>query len=77
MKLRKIYIDRLVLGAILYRLHIIIIQSLFFYAFYGFTTGVWEWKWAVGTSIMWNIINTGLYLNYHYWFARICKLGRE
>ena len=69
--MRKIKIKLLGISGIVYRFHVIIIQSIFFY----FLTG--KWKWAVGTSIVWNLINTFLYYNYHYWFARIFKLGKE
>lgn len=34
-----------------------------------------KWKWAIGTSIAWNVINTIAYYNYHYWFARMVRLG--
>jgi len=34
-------------------------------------------KYALGVSLLWNIINTALYFLYHYIFARIFKLGKE
>ena len=71
MKLRKIKNKTLGVSGIVYRLHVILIQSVFFW----FLTG--RWKWAVGTSLVWNVINTCLYYNYHYWFARFFKLGRD
>jgi len=77
MKLRKIRVNRLLISGIIYRLHIILIQSVFWYIFYGMTSNTWKWEWAVSSSIIWNIFNTALYYNYHYWFARLCKLGKD
>jgi len=74
---RKIKVGRLLLSGIVYRLHIVIIQSVFWYVFNGVTLDVWEWKWAISSSIAWNVLNTILYYNYHYWFARLFKLGRR
>ena len=71
MKLRKIKTGLLGISGVVYRLHIIVIQSIFFYIITG------EWKWAIGISLAWNIINIGLYYNYHYWFARLYKLEKE
>jgi len=71
MKLRKIRLNRLALSGIIYRIHIILIQSVFFWLLTG------EWKWAIGVTLAWNCANTFLYYNYHYWFARVCKLGRN
>jgi len=76
-KLRKIKVKLLGASGIVYRIHIIIIQSCFWYVFFGVMKGVWEWKWAISSSIAWNILNTCLYYNYHYWFARLFKLGKE
>jgi len=50
---------------------VIVVQSIFFYILTG------KWKWAIGTSIAWNVINTFLYYNYHYWFARIFVIGKN
>ena len=69
--LRKIRVKLLGLSGIVYRLHVILIQSVFFWILTG------DWKWAIGTSLVWNILNTFLYYNYHYWFARIFKIGRD
>ena len=71
MKLRKIKLNRLLVSGICYRIHVVFVQSIFFYLLTG------EWKWAIGTSIAWNVINTFLYYNYHYWFARLFKIGGE
>lgn len=75
MKLRKIRNRRLFISGILYRIHIIIIQSIFWYLLFGITSNIWKWEWAVSSSIIWNICNTFLYFNWHYWFARLVKLG--
>ena len=71
MKMRQIKVSLLGVSGIVYRLHIVLIQSVFFWVITG------SWKWAIGTSITWNIINTCLYYNYHYWFARLFKLGKD
>ena len=76
-KLRKIKVSKLFISGIVYRLHIIILQSIFWYIFFGMTTGNWRWEWAISSSIIWNLFNTLLYYNYHYWFARLVKLGKE
>lgn len=77
MKLRKIKVNRLLISGIIYRIHIIILQSIFWYFFYGMTIGMWEWKWAISSSLIWNAFNTMLYYNYHYWFGRLVKLGKD
>lgn len=73
--LRKIKCKKLLIGGLLYRLHIILIQSVFWYLFYGYVAKAWVWEWAIGSSIIWNTLNTLLYFNWHYWFARMVKLG--
>lgn len=69
--MRQIRTKRLFLSGIVYRIHVIIAQSLFFFILTG------EWQWAVSTSVIWNLVSTCLYYNYHYWFARLLKLGKE
>jgi len=76
-KLRKIRIDRLFIQGLLYRVHIILIQSIFWYILLGITTGMWKWEWAISSSLLWNVINTFLYYNFHYWISRLWKLGKE
>jgi len=71
MHLRKIKLGSLGLSGAVYRVHVVLVQSLFFYALTG------EWKWAIGASLAWGLINTFLYYNYHYWFARLFKIGVE
>lgn len=67
--MRNIRFNRLLISGVVYRLHIIVIQTIFFWIITS------EWKWAIGTSLAWNAINTVAYYNYHYWFARLVKLG--
>ena len=55
--MRKIKLSTLGISGICYRLHIVVIQSVFFYLLTG------EWEWAIGISITWNVINTLLYYN--------------
>ena len=64
-------------SGLLYRLHIIAIQSVFWYIFYGLTMNMWEWKWAISSSIIWNIVNTVLYFNWHLLFASFFKVGKD
>ena len=54
---------------IIYTLHVIVIQSIFFYLL------THNWRWAIETSIAWNVINTLVYCNYRYWLARLIKMG--
>ena len=77
MKLRKIRLDRLLISGIIYRIHIIIIQSIFWYFFFGITADIWEPKLAVSSSLVWNIVNTYLYYQYHYVILRLVKFGKE
>jgi len=74
LKLRKIRVKLLGISGIIYRLHVIVVQSIFFYVLAGEER---EWRWAIQASIAWNIINTFLYYNYHYWFARIFVIGKN
>ena len=76
-KLRKIKVGLLGISGIVYRIHIVILQSCFWYVFWGVSRNVWNWEWAIGSSVLWNILNTILYYNYHYWFARLFKLGKD
>lgn len=70
-RLRKIKTGLLAKSAITYRLSVITIQTLFFWAITG------EFKLALGTSIAWNCINMAWYWTYHYYFIRLFKLGKE
>lgn len=74
---RKIKWGLIGISGICYRIHIIIIQSLFWYVFYGIIANRWEWAWAISSSIIWNIFNTLLYFNWHLNFARYFKVGKD
>ena len=76
-KPRAIKLKLIGLSGLFYRIHIIIIQSIFWYIFYGLTTHVWAWEWAISSSILWNIFNTILYYNWHVNFARYFRVGKE
>ncbi len=69
--MRKIKLKLLGISGILYRVHVVVIQSIFFWLLTG------KWEWAIGISIVWNIINTFLYYNYHYWFAKLFRIGKD
>jgi len=75
LKLRKIKLKVLLLEGAIYRVHIIVLQSIFWYFFYGITNGTWNWNLSIGSSLAWNLVNIILYYNYHYWFARAIKIG--
>lgn len=59
------------INGLVYRTHIILLQSLFFWLL------THQWKWAIGTSLAWNCVNMCLYYNYHYWFAKLFKMGKQ
>jgi len=71
MTLRKIRVGLLLKSGVAYRVFIIGVQTCFFWIATG------EFKLAISISIVWNIINMGCYYLYHYWFARLFKLGRN
>jgi len=80
---RPIKLRILLSGGLCYRCFIICCNTLFF--LFGIkATGVvgnvsW-WtalKMALGTSLVWNLINTGLYFVFHYTFTRMFKYGSE
>lgn len=70
-KLRKIRLKILGWQGIIYRLFIILCNTIFFWILTG------EFRIAITISIGWNIINMCLYYLYHYFFARAFKLGRN
>lgn len=71
MKVRKINFKLFTGSAIVYRLTVIIIQTLFFWVATG------KFELSLGASLLWNIINMGWYYIYHYSFASIFKLGGD
>jgi len=70
MKLRKIKIKVLTLQGIIYRIFIICCNTIFFRVITG------EWKLAIKGSLLWNSINVTLYYLYHYFWAKLFKLGK-
>jgi len=71
LKSRPIKLWLIGLNGLFYRLFVISCQSVFFYILQG------SWKWAVGTSIVWNIINMCLYYTWHISFAKLFKVGKD
>jgi len=71
LQFREIHTKRLVGGGVGYRLSVIAIQTLVFWAWTG------RFKAALGASVGWNIINVLWYFAYHYLFARLVKIGRD
>ncbi len=69
--LRKIKLRLLLGSGLIYRLWIICVQTLFFWACTG------QFTLALSTSVVWNCINMCCYYLYHYWFARLFNLGRK
>ena len=67
--MRKIDIKLLIIEGIIYRVMLIIIQTLFFWIITK------EFKLALGTSLIWNGLNLGLYYVYHYFFLSLFKMG--
>ena len=70
-KPRKIKLRTLLFSGMLYRINVLIVQVLFLY----FLTG--EWSVALKGSVGWLVIGTLVYYNYHYWFARLFKIGKD
>lgn len=68
--MRKVKITVLLISGLVFRTHIITAQILFFWLLTG------QWKWAITSSLSWNLVNTVLYYNFHYWLARIFKVGK-
>jgi len=68
--MRRIHTGRLFWSGIVYRLTVVLLQTLFFWILTG------QLRLALGTSVSWNIINMTYYYIYHYLFARLFKLGK-
>ena len=66
---RKINLELLFKSGLLYRLFILVVQTLFFWAMTR------QLKPAFGNSVLWNGVNLLLYYLYHYFFYRMYKLG--
>lgn len=76
---RKIKLGMLLTRGVFYRLFIILCNALFnlialkyFIQLLTNNLGL-----AFGYSIIWNLVNTGLYYLYHYIFDRNFKMGRK
>jgi hypothetical protein len=67
---RKIKLDLLLKSGLVYRLLILLVQTIFLWA----TTG--KLKVAFGASVIWNGINLLFYYLYHYLFYRMFKMGK-
>lgn len=67
---RKINLELLLKSGLVYRLLILLIQTLFLWA----TTG--QLKLAFGASAVWNGINLLFYYLYHYLFYRMFEIGK-
>lgn len=68
--MRKVKITLLLVSGLVFRIHIIIAQIIFFWILTG------QWKWAITSSVSWNLVNTLLYYNFHYWLAKLFKVGK-
>ena len=69
-RLRNINIKLLGINGLLYRLHVLLLQFIFFWLVTG------KWGWSIGISTVWSGINMILYYNWHYWFARLFTIGK-
>lgn len=68
---REIRINVLALQGIIYRVFIIVCQTIFVWVLTG------RFKLAVSFSLVWNVVNMMLYYLFHYTWARMFKLGCE
>ena len=69
MKLRKVKTNLLIKKSIAYRILVIFTQILFMWTLTG------NISFAIGSSILWNMINTVEYFGFDYVFARLFKVG--
>lgn len=74
MRLRKIKTKVLGWQGIIYRIFIIVCNAVFFKI--GAKQAMQNYG-AIGASLIWNSINMCLYFIYHYFWARLFKLGKE
>ena len=73
-KLRNIKTGLLLESGAIYRIFVICVNAVFFWL--GAKRAM-EHYGPIGASLIWNAINMGLYYLYHYWFARLFKIGKE
>ena len=71
MRKRKIKISLLIVSGIVYRLHIIVAESILLYLVTG------KLEIAIKASVLLNFVSLLLYYNYHYWFAKYFRLGKN
>ncbi|KKL23541.1 hypothetical protein LCGC14_2424330 [marine sediment metagenome] len=69
--MRKINLKLLIIEGAIYRVMLVVTQTLFFWIITK------EFKLALGTSLIWNGINLGLYYVYHYLFLSFFKMGKN
>ena len=74
MKLRQIKLKILGMQGLIYRVFIIICNTIFFAV--GAKQSLEKYG-AIITSLIWNSINMALYFIYHYIYARLFKIGKE
>ena len=67
--MRKIKVKRLLVSGLVYRLHMVVVECITLKIITG------EWKLAMEASLILSVITMLAYYNYHYWFARLFKLG--
>ena len=70
MKPRKIRTSLLGVSGIVYRLCVIVIQTIFFWIVTG------KLNLALSTALAWNVINMAWYYLYHYMFAKYFRMGK-
>ena len=70
MQWRKIKTKLFFKNVVIYRLSVIAIQTMFFWIMTG------KFKFAIGTSLSWNVINVLWYILYHYVFLKTNKVGK-
>ena len=68
---RKIRVGLLLIQTISYRLFIMLCNAVFFYVILG------DVAKAISFSVVWNLINMGLYFAFHFTWAKLFKLGKE
>ena len=70
-KWRKIRVELLLVQTVLYRLFVLFCNAAFFYMILG------DMAKAISFSVVWNLINMGLYFLFHFTWGKMFKLGKE
>ena len=68
---RRIRWRRLLLGGLVYRLLVVLVQTLFLWPVTG------ELRLALGASVLWNVVNMGLYYLFHTVLLKAVKFGKD